>query len=105
MYFAYPKSQSKIDNDEIKRLMLDEISYIFTGTTVKSAKFDHWKIEQPGTVMSYKKKAHQEEEELSLAEIKKKGNLRAKREPVKMKYSPLVERYLKGHKYETMNNV
>ena len=78
MYFAYPKSQSKIDNDEIKRLMLDEISYIFTGTTVKSAKFDHWKIEQPGTVMSYKKKAHQEEEDLSLAEIKKKGNLRAK---------------------------
>lgn len=55
--------------------------------------------------MSYKKKIHNEEEELSLAEIKKKGNLRAKWEPVRMKYSPLVEWYLKAHKYETMNNV
>jgi len=105
MYFAYPKSQSKIDNDIVKRKMLDICSELFTGTEIKSAKFDHWKMEQPGTVMAYKKKVETEEESLSLAEIKKKGNLRAKREPVRMKYSPLVERYLKAHKYETMNNV
>lgn len=37
---------------------------------------------------------------------KKSGkSLKTKREIVHMKYSPLVERYLKAHKYETMNNV
>lgn len=29
----------------------------------------------------------------------------ANRERIHMKYSPLVERYLMSHKYETMNNV
>ena len=58
--------------------MIDICSYLFTGTEIKSAKFNHWIIEQPGTVMSYKKKIHNAEEELSLAEIKKKGSLRAK---------------------------
>lgn len=37
----------------------------------------------------------------------KKGKVatKSKRERVHMKYSPLVERYLLTHKYETMNNV
>lgn len=57
MYFAYPKSQSKIDNDAVKRAMLDICSELFTGTQIKSAKFDHWKVDfQPGTSLSYKKK-------------------------------------------------
>lgn len=36
---------------------------------------------------------------------KKKNATKSKRERVHMKYSPLVERYLMSHKYETMNNV
>ena len=59
--------------------MLDICSELFTGTQIKSAKFDHWKVDfQPGTSLSYKKKHQEEDEDLSLAEIKKKGNLRAK---------------------------
>jgi len=39
-------------------------------------------------------------------ETKKKGATRkVVRERIHMKYSPLVERYLITHKYETMNNV
>lgn len=40
-------------------------------------------------------------ENKSKAGAKKQAN----RERVLMKYSPLVERYLMSHKYETMNNV
>lgn len=40
-------------------------------------------------------------ENKSKAGTKKQAN----RERVLMKYSPLVERYLMSHKYETMNNV
>ena len=35
----------------------------------------------------------------------KKAKKQANRERIHMKYSPLVERYLVSHKYETMNNV
>ena len=39
-------------------------------------------------------------------ETKKKGVMKkSNRERIHMKYSPLVERYLLTHKYETMNNV
>jgi hypothetical protein len=44
--------------------------------------------------------------ELSLADVRKKAKTgRTKRDAIRMKYSPLVERYLQAHKYETMNNV
>ena len=35
----------------------------------------------------------------------KKLGVKAKREKLDMRYSPLVERYLKHQKYETINNV
>ena len=43
--------------------------------------------------------------EYSLADIRRKGPLKQGRGRVNMRYSPLVERYLLTHKYETMNNV
>ena len=43
--------------------------------------------------------------EVTLADIRRKGPLKADRRCVTMRYSPLVERYLLTHKYETMNNV
>lgn len=51
LYYAYPKSQPKIINDEVKRRILDTCSELFTGTEIKSAKFDHWNIDTPGAVM------------------------------------------------------
>lgn len=38
-------------------------------------------------------------------ELKQNGGTKTNRERIMMKYSPLVERYLMSHKYETMNNV
>jgi len=42
---------------------------------------------------------------MSLADLKKKGACKSKRLKVNMRYSPLIERYLMTHNYETMNNV
>ena len=44
-------------------------------------------------------------DEISLADLSTKGNVKSKRQKITMKYSPLVDRYLFTHKYETMNNV
>lgn len=49
---------------------------------------------------------NKDDKPLSLADVKRsKNTAKTKRDIVHMKYSPLVERYLKAHKYETMNNV
>lgn len=117
LFFAYPKSRSKL-NDEIKRELLDIFSMLFTGTQIKSASFDHWNIEiGTSNVLSGGQKSKKKDDRpLSLADVNqmfsgadggKKGgkSLKTKREIVPMKYSPLVERYLNAHKYETMNNV
>ena len=42
---------------------------------------------------------------MSLAEISRKKKTKVDRLKLTMKYSPMVERYLMTHKYETMNNV
>jgi hypothetical protein len=57
-------------------------------------------------VLSSQKDKSKSTRPLTLADVtsSKKAN-RTKRDIVHMKYSPLVERYLKAHKYETMNNV
>jgi hypothetical protein len=54
-------------------------------------------------------KSKQANDHQSLIEMHKDktkgGKKQANRERISMKYSPLIERYLLSHKYETMNNV
>ncbi len=79
---------------------------------IKSAQLDHWSLDL-GTGNILEAKTHDSEKrqnkEISLADVggRKKGKFqtKSKREMIHMKYSPLVERYLKTHRYETMNNV
>ena len=79
---------------------------------IKSAKFEHWSLDMgTGNVLGgTKKAAGTSKEPISLADVqgsKTKGKFasKSKREMIHMKYSPLVERYLMSHRYETMNNV
>ena len=107
LFFAYPKSRSKLNN-EIKRQLLDTFSELFTGTQIKSASFEHWNIEigSSNVLTGNQKDKKKNDRQLTLADVKTSKNVsRTKRDMVHMKYSPLVERYLKAHKYETMNNV
>ena len=95
----------------MKRKLLNIFSRLFTGMKIKSAKFEHWKLDLgTGNILQSTtvKKTNAQKEDVSLADVEKaKGKIMKKsnRERVHMKYSPLVERYLMTHKYETMNNV
>ena len=61
LYFAYPKSQTKITNEKVKWMLLNTFSYMFTGIEVKSAKFDHWKDEMgAGNALTTKKKTDED---------------------------------------------
>ena len=78
---------------------------------IQSAKFSNWTEANKvggqglaGTVAASKHNA-KAKKEYTLADIRRKGPLKASRNRVNMRYSPLVERYLLTHKYETMNNV
>lgn len=95
-------------NDDIKRQLLDIFSELFTGTEIKSASFDHWKVEtgSSNVLSGSHKDTKKDQRKISLADVKQTKNTgKTRRDMVHMKYSPLVERYLKAHKYETMNNV
>lgn len=95
----------------MKRKLLNIFSKLFTGMKIKSAKYEHWQLDLgAGNIMAGNnaKKVNSQKEDISLADMdkaKKKNATKSKRERVHMKYSPLVERYLMSHKYETMNNV
>ena len=107
---AFPKNRNMIETAEKKRELLNTFSELFTGVVIQSAKFSRWTDASkttgqggPGGVAA--KGDNQEEVEVSLADIQRKGAVKSQRKKVTMKYSPLVERYLLTHKYETMNNV
>ncbi|CDW78191.1 UNKNOWN [Stylonychia lemnae] len=112
LFYAFPKSRSLLNN-EMKRKLLNIFSRLFTGMKIKSAKYDHWSLDLgTGNILqgvAAKKNTNGQRELVSLADVesKKKGKIMKKsnRERIHMKYSPLVERYLITHKYETMNNV
>lgn len=73
---------------------------------IHSAKFSNWTDGNRTTkTSSESRKQDEESENVSLADISRKGVQKNKRKKIIMKYSPLVERYLMTHKYETMNNV
>lgn len=110
LFYAFPKSRSLLNN-EMKRKLLNIFSKLFTGMEIKSAKYEHWRLDLgTGNILQgnhHNKKTNQQKEQVSLVDIegKKKQVKKSNRERVMMKYSPLVERYLLAHKYETMNNV
>lgn len=110
LFYAFPKSRSLLNN-EMKRKLLNIFSRLFTGMKIKSAKYEHWSLDLgTGNILQGNavKKTNAQREDISLADVNKnKGKIlkKSNRERIHMKYSPLVERYLITHKYETMNNV
>lgn len=115
LFYAYPKSRGQTNNDDMKRKLLNIFSKLFTGMKIQSANYEHW-TPFPGTgsvlhslgggKKTEKNPLQQDHQALiELHQGKAKGKKQANRERIHMKYSPLVERYLMSHKYETMNNV
>lgn len=86
------------------RKLLNNFSELFTGTVIHSATFTHW--EDVGASSFITKKASSKNgKDPSLADSDINKNTKSRRERVYMRYSPLVERYLITHNYETINNV
>lgn len=78
---------------------------MLTGNKIYSASIDHWQNLGNSKEFSNEANNTQKGAEASLADIELNVNTKSRREPVMMRYSPLVERYLLSHNYETINNV
>lgn len=103
LFYAYPKSRKRLDETFMRKL-LNNFSELFTGTVIHSATFTHW--EDVGASSFITKKASSKNgKDPSLADSDINKNTKSRRERVYMRYSPLVERYLITHNYETINNV
>lgn len=44
LFYAFPKSRSSL-NDDMRRKLINIFSKMFTGMKIKSAKFDHWRLD------------------------------------------------------------
>lgn len=100
LYYAYPKSRKALDQGFMRELT-NTFSELFTGTQIHSASHEHWDekfVQKAGTEVKKTKDA-------SLADSEIGKSSKGCREILFMRYSPLVERYLITHNYETINNV
>lgn len=79
-------------------------SELFTGTTIHSATSDHWEDVTGGAGYS-KPTGAKGGKDASIADFDANKPTKSTREHLFMRYSPLVERYLITHNYETINNV
>jgi hypothetical protein len=98
-----------IETADMKRKLLNSFSELFTGVVIHSAKFSKWDNKTNGQGLAGGVKSDKArlnaQPNLSLAEMQRKGLVKSTRQKINMRYSPLVERYLLTHSYETMNNV
>ena len=83
------------------RELTNTFSELFTGTQIHSASLDHWAQAFVSKATTGGKKG----KDASLADIEINKSTKSRRERLFMRYSPLVERYLITHNYETINNV
>lgn len=112
IFYAFPKSRHKF-NDELKRDLIAEFSYLFTGITITNYHryIKNWCLDLGnGNIF----KQGQERPEQEKAESLTQQQLKQQREEAKekkknnqsklmMKYSPIMERYLLNYKYKTIN--
>ena len=103
LFYAYPKSRRRLDESFMRKL-LNTFSELFTGTVIHSATFNHWEDVGASSFIS-KKQGGKSTKDPSLADSDINKSTNCRRERVFMRYSPLVERYLITHNYETINNV
>jgi len=87
------------------RELISVFSELFTGTTIHSADFKHWEDVGAASFINKNRAGGKGEKDPSLADNDMMKNTKGRRQRIFMRYSPLVERYLITHNYETINNV
>ena len=86
------------------RDLINIFSELFTGTQIHSANLGHW-VDVGASAFVQKAVAGRAGKDANLADYDINKNTKSSRERLYMRYSPLVERYLITHNYETINNV
>ena len=90
-------------DESFMRQLTNTFSELFTGTQIHSASLAHWEWDYCAS--QPKGTSGQSKKEVSLADYELSKNTKSRRDRLLMRYSPLVERYLIMHNYETINNV
>lgn len=106
-FYAFPKSRSNFD-DALKTKLFKLFSKIFTGVEICcSGKYiDKWTLDLgTGNILNRNKKPQEVRESKSLQPMFKEHPRTKKREQLGLRYSPIVELYLKNHDYKTRNYV
>jgi hypothetical protein len=106
MFFAYPKSRSKLNNEEFKLALYELVSNKLTGIPMRNNGFDNWILDLgAGNVLennaSYK--SAPDSTKHSLLPPVRKTDLKRKIQDIR--YSPLVSRYLQTRRYEALNAI
>ena len=83
------------------RQLINEFSEMFTGNQIHSASLSHWDTKAVRKEAAPNKKG----KDASLADFEIAKSTKSRRERLFMRYSPLVERYLITHNYETINKL
>ncbi|CAG9334076.1 unnamed protein product [Blepharisma stoltei] len=104
MYFAYPKSRSRLNSEEFKRRIYEYVSSKLTGIAVSNQGYKKWILDLgAGNVLSNQGSKQQEGlYNILLPPIRKK---QTKRKMQQLRYSPLVKRYLSTKRYEAINAI
>lgn len=115
LFYAFPKSRTQFDIELITKMM-QKLSELFNGIQISKVYCDHWNLDL-GTgneikklmdsiikleFMKQKENSNNTEEH---PKEKKQKSKKIDREVHIIQYSPLFERYLGTHKYETVNSV
>ena len=87
------------------RTLVNTFSELFTGTQIHSASLDHWENVGNQAFQNKSGGGAGKNKDPSLADDEISKNTQSGRQRLFMRYSPLVERYLITHNYETINNV
>ncbi|KRW99570.1 hypothetical protein PPERSA_13150 [Pseudocohnilembus persalinus] len=119
-FYAFPKSRREFDND-LKRDLVAWFSEEFTGIPILNSEKQYWSkwnlyllgqgnILKPKEKQNYSKdgdEVTQKKQSSYLPSIPLKGitNKRNKRNHMNIRFSPIVERYLKSYKYKTRNTI
>lgn len=114
-FYAYPKSRSKFNN-KLKDDLLTTFSRLITGVEISNTRdyYEKWTLDLgTGNILVKKPKVPENTEkeggkQVSQVKVSIKGSTfdrTKKREILPIRYSPIVELYLKKHKYKTRNYV
>ena len=105
MFFAFPKSRSKLTTEETKKAVYELVGRHIGGMDLSSQNFNYWNLDLGnGNVLEPPKvKLQETDQAMLLPKLAIKKPVVRKLTP--LQYSPLVRRYLEAKNYDAVNCV